>query len=298
METKDHLYLAKLITGTANFGGKLKKSAFEYGCISPDVNPLTYVKGHTYAGTASYVRNTLSRLHGKLKSPVDYFDLGRAIHFIGDYFTFPHTFFFMAAFQSISAMKIVCTAISLPNPTISQPKADLTFPVQKSALICLKMYLTSIIMPEIPFQTTGIISDLCAAVLQCPPQDVKSECQSLFRQNSEYKTKGFHSFVKPFISLQFIKKTGEHCSPNYLKKHFYQAVKAFFLLLNFNFIFSHVILQCLWNSDTSVLIEVVFKERNEHSRRCNNSIVESMSKILLAAFSLYSDSKTSCLCVA
>lgn len=91
METKDHLYLAKLITGAANFGGRLKKAAFEYGCISPDVNPLTYVKGHTYAGTASYVRNTLSRLHGKLKSPVDYFDLGRAVHFIGDYFTFPHT---------------------------------------------------------------------------------------------------------------------------------------------------------------------------------------------------------------
>lgn len=91
METKDHLYLAKLITGAANFGGKLKKSAFEYGCISPDVNPLTYVKGHTYASTASYVRNTLNRLHGRLKSPVDYFDLGRAVHFIGDYFTFPHT---------------------------------------------------------------------------------------------------------------------------------------------------------------------------------------------------------------
>lgn len=91
METKDHLYLAKLITNTANFGGKLKKSAFEYGCISPDVNPLTYIKGHTFSGTSLYVKNSLSRLHGKLKSPKDYFDLGRAIHFIGDYFTFPHT---------------------------------------------------------------------------------------------------------------------------------------------------------------------------------------------------------------
>ncbi len=91
METKDHLYLAKLITDVANFGGKFKKSAFEYGCISPDVNPLTYVKGHTYDGTSLYVKNTLSRLHGKLKSPMDYFDLGRAIHYIGDYFTFPHT---------------------------------------------------------------------------------------------------------------------------------------------------------------------------------------------------------------
>lgn len=94
METKDHLYLAKLITGAADFGGKIKKSAFEYGCIYPDVNPLTYVKGHTYAGTASYVRNVIKRLYGKLKTPLDYFDLGRAVHFIGDFFTFPHTPFF------------------------------------------------------------------------------------------------------------------------------------------------------------------------------------------------------------
>lgn len=91
METKDHLYLARLITGAADLGGRLKSSAFEYGCISPDINPLTYIKGHTYSSTISYVKNTLSRLHSRLKSPMDYFDLGRAVHFIGDYFTFPHT---------------------------------------------------------------------------------------------------------------------------------------------------------------------------------------------------------------
>lgn len=45
METKDHLYLARLITSEADLGGRLKNSAFEYGCISPDINPLTYIKG-------------------------------------------------------------------------------------------------------------------------------------------------------------------------------------------------------------------------------------------------------------
>ena len=91
METKDHLYLARLITSAADLGGRLKNSAFEYGCISPDINPLTYIKGHTYSATISYVKNTLTRLHSRLKSPMDYFDIGRAMHFIGDYFTFPHT---------------------------------------------------------------------------------------------------------------------------------------------------------------------------------------------------------------
>lgn len=51
METKDHLYLARLITSAADLGGRLKNSAFEYGCISPDINPLTYIKGHTYSAT-------------------------------------------------------------------------------------------------------------------------------------------------------------------------------------------------------------------------------------------------------
>ena len=56
METKDHLYLARLITSEADLGGRLKNSAFEYGCISPDINPLTYIKGHTYSATISYVK--------------------------------------------------------------------------------------------------------------------------------------------------------------------------------------------------------------------------------------------------
>lgn len=91
METKDHFHLAKLITANDLFGTPAQCTAFEYGCISPDINPLTYIKGHTYSATIGNVKKMLQKLHGKLKSPADYFQLGRAVHFIGDYFTFPHT---------------------------------------------------------------------------------------------------------------------------------------------------------------------------------------------------------------
>ncbi|MGN1480340.1 zinc dependent phospholipase C family protein [Porcipelethomonas sp.] len=92
METKDHLALAKLIISKNKFIDKsYKKAAFETGCISPDINLLTYAKGHTYSGTIDYVKKTVSGLSEKLHTASDFFELGRAVHFIGDYFTFPHS---------------------------------------------------------------------------------------------------------------------------------------------------------------------------------------------------------------
>lgn len=92
METKDHLALARLITfSNRNFNKAYKAKAFETGCISPDINFLTYIKGHTYKGTISYVKSTVSKLQNKLKTVSDYYELGRIIHFIADYFTFPHS---------------------------------------------------------------------------------------------------------------------------------------------------------------------------------------------------------------
>ena len=43
METKDHLYIARLITSEADLGGRLKNSAFEYGCISSHLYQGSYL---------------------------------------------------------------------------------------------------------------------------------------------------------------------------------------------------------------------------------------------------------------
>lgn len=92
METKDHLALARLIVfSNKNFSKSYRSAAFETGCISPDINFLTYIKGHTYKGTISYVKKTLSELQNKLKTVSEYYELGRVVHFIADYFTFPHS---------------------------------------------------------------------------------------------------------------------------------------------------------------------------------------------------------------
>ena len=76
---------------------------------------------------------------------------------------------------------------------------------------------------------------------------------------------------------------------------------VFILLLLFrdlNKIFSHVRLKCLGDTDRTVLVEIIFKECNEHSRRCNYCIIEGMSEILVAIGSLNPDTESACLSVA
>ena len=52
---------------------------------------------------------------------------------------------------------------------------------------------------------------------------------------------------------------------------------------------THVWTKLLWNSDSSVSLEIVLKESDKHSWWSNNCIVECMSEILLAILALYSD---------
>ena len=61
------------------------------------------------------------------------------------------------------------------------------------------------------------------------------------------------------------------------------------LLRNFDDVLTHIRLECLWNTDRTVLVEIILKECDEHSRWSNNCIVESMCKILASVSSLNSD---------
>lgn len=85
MKTCDHYILAKEIAGTfKNFGGKLKKFVFIAGCIAPDINPFTYIKGHMFSDRHKFLEKVLKS--GKVSA----YNMGIMIHYIGDCFTFPH----------------------------------------------------------------------------------------------------------------------------------------------------------------------------------------------------------------
>ena len=74
--------------------------AFLIGCIQPDRNPATYFKGsvrhqwlrgHNYLNAKRFMERICHRLeHRKKLTVVDYYTLGKLIHYIADAFTQAH----------------------------------------------------------------------------------------------------------------------------------------------------------------------------------------------------------------
>lgn len=78
----------------------LQIRAFRLGCIEPDRNPVTYLKGslrwqwlrgHNYKNARRYMRNISWRLEKKDEMRFwDYYTLGKLIHYTADAFTYAH----------------------------------------------------------------------------------------------------------------------------------------------------------------------------------------------------------------
>ncbi len=74
--------------------------AFQLGCIEPDRNPITYLKGsircqwlrgHNYRNARRFMRKISFRLERKEKMNLyDYYSLGKLIHYTADAFTYAH----------------------------------------------------------------------------------------------------------------------------------------------------------------------------------------------------------------
>lgn len=76
------------------------KRAFLLGCIEPDRNPATYLKGslryqwlrgHNYKNARGFMRRVSQRLENRSKMNIlDYYTLGKLIHYTADAFTSAH----------------------------------------------------------------------------------------------------------------------------------------------------------------------------------------------------------------
>lgn len=74
--------------------------AFQIGCIEPDRNPITYLKGsfrcqwlrgHNYRNARRFMKQISWRLEKKDKLNLyDYYTLGKLIHYTTDAFTYAH----------------------------------------------------------------------------------------------------------------------------------------------------------------------------------------------------------------
>ena len=83
--------------------------AFQLGCIEPDRNPITYLKGsfrcqwlrgHNYRNARRFMREISWRLEKKDKLNLwDYYTLGKLIHYTTDAFTYAHNDSFTTSFS-------------------------------------------------------------------------------------------------------------------------------------------------------------------------------------------------------
>lgn len=78
--------------------------AFLIGCVEPDQNPVTYLKGsfrfqwlrgHNYRNARRFMRQISRRLEKKEQlNLLDYYTLGKLVHYTADAFTLAHNDFF------------------------------------------------------------------------------------------------------------------------------------------------------------------------------------------------------------
>lgn len=101
MRGKSHRFLGIHLTHLLPSNTKqLHINAFLLGCIQPDRNPLTYLKGslrcqwlrgHNYENALRYMERISARLERKTNwNLLDWYTLGKLIHYTADAFTYAH----------------------------------------------------------------------------------------------------------------------------------------------------------------------------------------------------------------
>lgn len=104
MQTKDHLTLGHfLVEKSTDRELKKHQKAFLLGCVEPDYNVATYLRGfvgyqkfrgHNAENALAHIQKCLAHFClNEIHTPWDYFTLGTVIHYAADSFTWPHNEF-------------------------------------------------------------------------------------------------------------------------------------------------------------------------------------------------------------
>lgn len=136
MQTNDHAKLARyLIKNSNSYGLHRHKFAFFIGCIEPDCNLFTYVRGsihykklrgHNAENVKKHISKCLKELQkSKFESSFSYFVLGTLIHYTADSFTFPHNVAFEGGLKQHIAYEkslnmMFLQTLENPNTTIEK----------------------------------------------------------------------------------------------------------------------------------------------------------------------------------
>ena len=101
MKTESHRLLGEYLIRTVHgFCNSKYEKVFLWGCVEPDFNFLTYLKGsekirlfrgHNFKNSEACVRHTIDALQkNKNWKILDYYRFGKLMHYLSDAFTYPH----------------------------------------------------------------------------------------------------------------------------------------------------------------------------------------------------------------
>ena len=101
MRGKSHICLGQyLIEHYMKHAGELRQKVFLFGCVQPDRNPFTYLKGslrcrwlqgHNYGNAERFLGRIIRRLERRKFLRIrDYYTLGKLVHYTADAFTYAH----------------------------------------------------------------------------------------------------------------------------------------------------------------------------------------------------------------
>lgn len=101
MKTDSHRFLGQFLLRRWGSPGPGKRAAFLWGCVEPDRNYATYLRGflrtgrpggHGYDSRCPWLVRRLTRLEKRRQLRlVDWFYLGQTLHYVADSFTHAHT---------------------------------------------------------------------------------------------------------------------------------------------------------------------------------------------------------------
>lgn len=91
-------------------------TAFKFGCIEPDMNPATYLKGsrraerlrgHNFRNAEFYMKKVSDRLEKRgVNGVFSFYRLGKLVHYITDAFTYAHNENFGGSLREHSAYEV------------------------------------------------------------------------------------------------------------------------------------------------------------------------------------------------
>ena len=144
---RSHLHLGKyLARHYMSHIPRRKIHAFLFGCIQPDRNPATYFKGsfrcqwlrgHNYNNSRRFMKRISRRLERRKHLTIlDYYTLGKLIHYTADAFTMAHNTYFSRSLRCHRQYEIKLQEHFL-NCLLEDPQVDIQLAKNIMDTICV-----------------------------------------------------------------------------------------------------------------------------------------------------------------